>query len=267
MLAGFAQLPFPRADWHTHAALYRSVEPRASATIQAMVARGAELGLAMMGIGEHVNFQPSHAPKCYEKLAHDLRGAELPIPAFLGAEVDILDAQGGLSYPEGLLERTRPDYVIASVHGMGEYSSLGEYLALDQTLMMAAITAENGAHILGHPWHSVRKVVERGLVPEWRFEMIPEAMLAELTDGLRAHGVALEVNSRSIAIFGDPAYRAFLQGILEAGVQVAVGSDAHAPERLDSSLAINDFLAEMGFEAHQVWMPERARHLAGDALA
>ena len=175
------------------------------------------------------------------------------------AEVDILDEDGRLSDPDGVLARTMPDAVIASVHRMGEYRDLDEYLTLYYRLMLAAIAAPNGAQILGHPWHSAPRLVGKGIVPEWRFEMIPVAMLDGLVDALAASDMALEISSRWVGMFDDPALRAFVRHVRESGVQVAVGSDAHTPDRLDSSLAINRFLAEMGFERDQVWLPERAR--------
>lgn len=258
-IGNLATLPFPRTDWHTHATFYRAMGSRETGRIESMVRRAADLGIAMLGIGEHVNGQPKHPPECYEQLARDLRTAQLPIPTFLGAEVDILGTDGRLSSPQALFERTRPDYVIASVHDLEDYQSVQEYLSKYQQLMLGAVMRDNGADILGHPWHTAHTLVERGLVREWRFELIPETMLSELVDALRMAGKALEVNSRSLAEFADPAYRAFVLRLREAGVKVSVGSDAHTPDALASALSINAFLAEMGFDTQHIWMPARAR--------
>jgi histidinol phosphatase-like PHP family hydrolase len=252
---------FPRTDWHTHASLYRLEDPREEASLEAMIGRAAELGLDMLGIGEHVNAQPKHPLACYAQLAHDLRRMSSPLPVFLGAEVDILGPDGRLSVPEGLLERIRPDYLIASVHSLPEYTSLDGYLSQYQRLMIGAITADNGAHILGHPWHNAPRLSEKGLVREWRFALVPEGYLVELIDALRSYGMAWEVNSRCIGAFAEPAYRAFVARLRESGIPVAVGSDAHTPARLDTALAINAFLADMGFDRAQVWLPPRAREL------
>ena len=255
----FASAPSAWSDWHTHATFYRGVDPRESARLEPMISTGAELGLQMMGIGEHVNGQPKPAPKYYERLARDLRRGSFPIPAYLMAEVDILDEVGHISNPDGLLQRTRPDVVIASVQRPCRYTTLDEYLNIYHALMMGAVTAENGAHILGHPWHSASRLVDKGIVSAWHFGMIPRPMLDELIDALCAHKVALEINSRWLSLVDDPHLRAFVQRAREAGVRVAVGSDAHTPERMASAVALNRFLEEMGFTREQLWLPERAR--------
>ncbi len=248
---------FPYADWHTHATFYRTGNPNESARIEAMLQRGADLKLERMGVGEHMNDHPSHPVACYEQLAHDLRHGDWPIPAFLAAEVDILGPDGRLSYAMGLSEQARPDYVIASVHHMDDYADSQGYLETYQRLMMGAITADRGAQILGHPWHNANQLVERGWVSAWRFEMIPEAMLTELIDALHSHRVAIEINRRAIVSFQDPAFRAFVLRLRDAGVKVAPGSDAHNPERLDAAPLINQFLADLGFGADDVWMPSQ----------
>ncbi len=258
---------FPQTDWHVHAAFYRRGDPTESARIEPMVEEGARLGLDMMGIGEHVTASPNHPLSCFLDLACDLANASLPIPVFLGPEADIVDERGRLSLPEGLRERAGLDYVIASVHGIGEFDSLRQHLERYQRRMIGAISADNGADILGHPWHSGKSVVANGIVPEWRFELIPQAMLEELIDALAAHGMALEINGRSIQDFQDPAYRGFVERVRERGIKVSVGSDAHAPDSLERAVHVNRFLAEMGFTRDQVWLPERAREVARERRA
>jgi histidinol phosphatase-like PHP family hydrolase len=253
------QPAFPLTDWHVHAAFYRLVDPKESARIEPMVEEGARLGLEMMGVGEHVTSSPKHPVSCFLDLARDLTRATLPIPTFLGAEVDVVDEHGQLSLPEGLRERAGLDYVISSVHGIGEFDSLGQYLDRYQRYMMGAVTADNGADILGHPWHSGKRLVAEGMVAEWRFELIPQTMLAELVDALATHGMALEVNCRSLEDFEDPTYRAFVGGVRERGIRVSVGSDAHTPDRLQMAVPINRFLAEIGFTRDEIWVPDRAR--------
>ena len=121
--------------------------------------------------------------------------------------------------------------------------------------------------ILGHPWHNPRKLIAQEVIAEWRFEMIPEALLFELIDALSDHRVAIEINSRWVSMFAEPAFREFVGRLRDRGVQVAVGSDAHMPERIEAALSINAFLAEMGFDVSQVWVPEAARSLPWDLPA
>ena len=259
MLPTPAATRLPYTDWHTHASAYRLFDAREAATVAAMAARGAELGLEMMGIGEHVNLQPKHAPECYERLARDLRQLEAPIPLYLTAELDILNERGELSNPDGVVQRAQPDCVIASVHHMEPYDSLDAWLSQYQRLLLGAIIAPNGAHVFGHPWHNARKLPELGLVSEWRWELLPERMVDEVLQALRERGMALEINKRWVASFGDAGLRALVVRIRDAGVQVSIGSDAHNPEALDSSAAIHAFLQDLAFPPAQLWAPGRAR--------
>ena len=150
-------------------------------------------------------------------------------------------------------------WAVLLVHAMDAYRDVQGYLDIYQRLMMGAIVADNGAHILGHPWHNAAKLVEMGLVDAWRFELIPDTRLTELIDALRSAGMAIEINRRSISSFHDPAYRAFVLRLRASGVQVAVGSDAHNPDRLDAAPLINQFLAELEFSVEEVWAPPQAR--------
>ncbi len=253
------ELPFPRADWHIHASFYRAVNRRETARIGPIVRRCADLGLEMVGVGEHVNDQPKHAFQCFLDLGRDLRAARLPIPAYLSAEADVVDERGHLSVPDDIRERTGLDCLIASAHDVGEYSTLQGYLDNHHRRIMAAITADNQADIIGHPWHHAKHLVAAGIITEWRFERIPETMIVEMVDALCDNAVAVEINHRSLRDFQDPAYRAFVGRVRDSGAMVAVGSDSHDLEGLERALPINAFLAETGFTDAQVWRPGRSR--------
>ena len=259
MPAELPELPFPRADWHIHASFYRTVNRSETARIEPIVQRCADLGRDMVGIGEHVNDQPKHPFECFADLASDLRAATLPIPAYLSAEADIVDDSGNLSVPPDIHERTGLDCLIASAHGACQYHSLQEYLDNHHRRIMAAIIADNRADVIGHPWHHAKHLVAKAIITEWRFELVPETMIGEMIDALRDNAMAVEINHRSVRDFRDPAYRAFVRRVRDQGAMAAVGSDAHDLEGLERALAINAFLAEMGFTDEQLWRPARAR--------
>ena len=246
----------PRTDFHIHASRYRNVDPRPDMTPASIVRRCAELGLDVVGLLEHVNQSPKHPLDCYLEMTKAFRAAEMPVAAFLGAELDALPG-GGLSGPEDIRDRAGLDYVIGSVHTISpETKSVDDFVEDNHRLLMELATSSNGADVVGHPWAIGRWLQNRGVVEEWRFEYIPERFLRELVEALADTGKAIEINTRSEGDFDDPACRAFAQMVHSAGVKASVGSDAHNMEDLERSLAINAFLAEMGFTAEQVWRPE-----------
>jgi putative hydrolase len=139
--------------------------------------------------------------------------AELaPFRYLTGIEVDILE-DGRLDQDDDLLERL--DVVVASVHS--KLRSPSEAM----TRRMVTAIANPHVDVLGHC--TGRLVVGRGR-PESEFEsdLVIEAC--------RRFDVALEVNSRPERL--DPPRR-ILRDAVEAGILLAVDTDAHAPGQLD----------------------------------
>ena len=139
--------------------------------------------------------------------------AELaPFRYLTGIEVDILE-DGRLDQDDDLLARL--DVVVASVHS--------KLRAPSEAMTRRMVTAIANPHVdvLGHC--TGRLVVGRGR-PESDFEsdLVIEAC--------RRFDVALEVNSRPERL--DPPRR-ILRDAVEAGVLLAVDTDAHAPGQLD----------------------------------
>ena len=139
--------------------------------------------------------------------------AELaPFRYLTGIEVDILE-DGRLDQDDDLLARL--DVVVASVHSKLRSPSDA------MTRRMVTAIANPHVDVLGHC--TGRLVVGRGR-PESEFEsdLVIEAC--------RRFGVALEVNSRPERL--DPPRR-ILRDAVEAGILLAVDTDAHAPGQLD----------------------------------
>jgi len=126
---------------------------------------------------------------------------------------------------------------------------------------MLLVQAFDFVDVLAHPWSTWRYLVRQGIADEWRFASIPTRYLRELVQALVDHGKAIELNGKARVFFGEPAYREFMGWIREAGVPVAVGSDAHSMERVGRTLDLDAFLREMGFGPEQVWRPGRHNYL------
>jgi putative hydrolase len=137
-----------------------------------------------------------------------------PFRILTGIEVDILE-DGSLDQEEALLERL--DVVVASVHSK---------LAMDGVAMtrrMVRAVRNPHADILGHPTGRLL-AGGRGRRVESSFD--PAVVFAACAEA----GTAVEVNSRPER--QDPPKR-LLRLALEAGCQVAIDTDAHAPGQLD----------------------------------
>jgi putative hydrolase len=135
-----------------------------------------------------------------------------PFRYLTGIEVDILE-DGRLDQDDDLLARL--DVVVASVHSKLRSPSDA------MTRRMVTAIANPHVDVLGHC--TGRLVVGRGR-PESEFEsdLVIEAC--------RQFDVALEVNSRPERL--DPPRR-ILRDAVEAGILLAVDTDAHAPGQLD----------------------------------
>jgi len=135
-----------------------------------------------------------------------------PFRYLTGIEVDILE-DGRLDQDDDLLARL--DVVVASVHS--KLRSPSEAM----TRRMVTAIANPHVDVLGHC--TGRLVVGRGR-PESEFEsdLVIEAC--------RQFDVALEVNSRPERL--DPPRR-ILRDAVDAGILLAIDTDAHAPGQLD----------------------------------
>ncbi len=184
-----------------------------------------EMGRAAIALGHEWAVLTDHSPRLTvarglsaERLREQLDiVAELnrewaPFRLLTGIECDIL-LDGSLDQEPELLERL--DLVVASVH-----SELRMEKAKMTRRMIKAV--ENPlVDILGHC--TGRLVTGRGR-PESQFD-------AEKVFGAcAAHGTAVEINSRPERL--DPPMR-LLRVALDAGVDFAIDTDAHAPGQLD----------------------------------
>jgi len=132
------------------------------------------------------------------------------IRVLTGIEANVQE-DGTLDLPDELLARL--DVVIASVHSAFRQAK-GR-----MTARLVRVVEDEHVDILGHP--TTRKIGERPAVDaEW--DAIFEAAAK--------HGTAMEVNANPIRLDlnGELVRRA-----IAAGVKLALGTDAHAPEHFD----------------------------------
>ena len=241
-------------DYHVH---LRPDEPEAGASEYFTAANAeryreaaADRGIAELGVAEHVHrFTQSlevWQHPWYRRWATDDLDA---YAAFvreetdlrLGLEVDFLP--GREDRLAALLERYEWDYVVGSVHFVGDHAVDVDEIAFDVWRHAAtaeqvwkryfetlAEAARSGLFdILAHPdlvkvWGPGRPAPERD--PRFFYEPAVEAMAGA--------GVAVEVSTAGLRKPTAEIYpsRALLEMVADAGCPVALSSDAHRPEDL-----------------------------------
>ncbi|MBZ5636002.1 MAG: DNA polymerase/3'-5' exonuclease PolX [Acidobacteriia bacterium] len=202
-----------RGDLHTH-----TTYSDGKATIEEMVEHAAELGYEYIALTDH---SPS------QRIAHglDLDRLEQKIEEIeqlrrkrkdrtphilIGTEVDIL-ARGKLDYPDKILARL--DIVVASIHSLFHQSKD------ETTKRLIDALANPHVDIVGHP--TSRLIGSREPL-EMDFERVIAAAVKS--------GAALEINGSMYRLdLNDSMARASQ----EAGVLLAIGSDAHSTAQLD----------------------------------
>jgi histidinol phosphatase-like PHP family hydrolase len=154
-----------------------------------------------------------------------------PFRILTGVEVDILD-DGALDHSEELLARV--DVVVASVHSKLRMESVA------MTRRMVAAVASPHVDVLGH-------CTGRLLVGRGRAESQFDADV--VIEACRVFDTALEVNCRPERL--DPP-RAILRKVVDAGIKVAISTDAHAAEQLAWQPYGTDRAAECGVQAANI---------------
>ncbi len=202
-----------RGDLHAH-----TTYSDGKATVEEMVEHAAELGYEYIGLSDH---SPSQriargldAGRLEEKIEEierlrKKRGNREP-RILIGAEVDIL-ADGKLDYPDEILARL--DVVVAAIHSLFRQSK--------DVMTGRLLDALSNLHVdvLAHP--SGRLLGSREPL-EMDFERVLEAA--------RKNQVALEVNASMYRLdLSDTMAKA----ARDAGVLLAIGSDAHTTAQLD----------------------------------
>jgi putative hydrolase len=154
-----------------------------------------------------------------------------PFRILTGIEVDILD-DGALDGSEELLAEI--DVVVASVHSKLRME------APAMTRRMVGAIANPLVDVLGHC--TGRLLVGRGR-PQSEFDV------DVVIEACRVYDTALEINCRPERL--DPP-KAILRQAVDAGLKIAISTDAHAAEQLEWQPYGTDRAAECGVKAEQV---------------
>ena len=228
-------------DYHTHTALCK----HGKGTVEDYVRRAIELGLDEIGCSEHIpmpdrfdeihrmtieQYDAQYAPAVSEAAEH-FRNS---IVVRRGIEADFF--VGTEPWVRGFIDQNDFDYVIGSVHFLGEwgfdnpifvhrYEERDVDATYEQYFQTVAQSARSGLFdVIGH-CDLVKKFGHR-----------PSRSMADpiraMMEVIREHGLAIEINTSGLR---KPVHEVYpgpqiLNVAKELRVPITLGSDAHAPE-------------------------------------
>ncbi len=216
------------ADLHTH-----SDWSDGSASLREMQEAAAARGLEVLAVTDHSPALKMTGGLDRDKLLRQwealdrLDGVVPGLTVLRGMEVDIL-ADGTLDMDDDLLERM--DVVVVSVHGRFELDEAR------QTERVVTALAHPSVNVLGHP-------TGRLLGQRDGFAIDLDAVIR----AAREHDVALEINAHPARLDLDDRWA---RVAAQAGVQVSINTDAHAPSELG-------LLPHGVLQARRAWLEPR----------
>lgn len=241
-------------DYHTHHARCG----HAVGSLEEYVRRGIEIGLSQIGLSDHMPLLHVDPAAYYPEMAMPME--ELPryveeafslkekyrgqIDVRVGLEGDYIE--GWEEQIEGIIRAYPWDYVIGSVHFLGEWDvsdfrqvhhweGQDVFAVYERYYDAVAKAAATGFYdIMGH-----LDVIKRfGHRPDAARQAETEALERRALEAVRAAGVAMELNASGLS---KPVAEMFpsrrvLAAAIERGIPLTVGSDAHDPMKLSEHL-------------------------------
>jgi len=230
------------ADYHTHTPLCLHAEGEP----EAFVERALEAGLSEYGISDHApqipepfddwRMKESQLPEYFEWISRARIHAAGRIAIRSGLECDWLD--GGGSWIESLANRHPWDYLIGSVHYLGDWD-------FDNPKWLGRWAQADVEQVWTHYWQTYTRMVESGLFDIYghadlvkKFSHIPAGDLDRFyepaIDAIAAAGGVIELNTSGFHKPCAEAYPAprFLELACSAGVGLVISSDAHRPDEV-----------------------------------
>jgi histidinol-phosphatase (PHP family) len=233
-------------DYHTHHVRCG----HASGTLEQYVLRGMEIGLAQLGLSDHMpllhvdpaTYLPEMAmpmeelPRYVEEALRLKHKYKNDIDIRVGLEGDYIEG-----YEEQIEEIVKAypwDYVIGSVHFLGEWDISDHrqlagwegkdiYSVYEQYYRYVAQAARTGFYdYIGH----IDVIKRFGYKPEQDTFDLEKAAL----DAVKESGAAIELNASGLRMPAAEMFpsRRMLEYAFAQGIPITIGSDAHQPERL-----------------------------------
>ena len=218
------------ADLHVHSI----ASGHAFSTVADNVQAAAKKGLKLIAITDHGPQMPDGPHPYYFRNMRVLPKNYLGVEILKGIEANIIDEKGNIDIPEDLAKNL--DIVLAGFH---PYCSPSGTVVENTRTMIKAINNPL-IDMIVHPGN-----------PE--FQVDP----TEIVLACKEKGTLLEINSSSLGSIGSRAGSygnclAIAEKVVEHGLKVAIGSDAHWAEQVgDFSLAV-ELASKVGLKESQV---------------
>ena len=231
-------------DYHTHTPLCK----HATGEPEAYAARAVERGIGELGFSDHSPMPPDYDPDwrmsrdqyaSYVAMVERCRKAFPGLSIKLGLEADF--HPGTEAYVEAMLKEHPFDYVIGSIHYLGDWgfdnpdlshrfdgqdihAVYAQYYAL-----VEGLAATRMFDILGHP-DVIKKFGHR---PSRDWEPLERRAL----EAVAKAGMALDVNTSGLRRPAKEIYPSarMLRTARELGIGITFGSDAHEPKLVGES--------------------------------
>ena len=201
-------------DFHIHTA-----RTDGKATIDEILARAEEIGLAQIAFTEHARAETSW----YQEFADEVRRKRerASFTVFVGVEVRAKDNHGTVDVSSKIADNC--EIILGSVHrfstpdgGVLEFNRVSPEEFAEREFDMAMGLVKHGPiNVLAHPGGMYER--RHGFFPESYFRAILEASLER--------GIAVEINSSYLRNF-----KQFLRLCEEINPYVSIGSDVHTLE-------------------------------------
>ncbi len=212
-------------DPHTHTL----ASGHAYNTIDEMTRRAAEIGLNNIGITEHAPKMLGSCSLLYFSNLHTVPREKFGVRRYMGCEVNILDYNGKLDLPTGILSKM--DIVIASFH----IPCIKPGSVEENTNALIEVMKNPYVHIIGHPDDNRYPVdMERVVKAAKEYHKLLEVN----NTSLRAEGPRVGARDNDIRM---------LELCKMYDVCVSVASDAHIEEDICNFKLANELLEEVDF--------------------
>ncbi|MCR5347592.1 MAG: phosphatase [Fretibacterium sp.] len=217
-----------RADLHTHTVS----SGHAYSTIKEMAEMAGGKGLELIAMTDHAPAMPGSCQILHFSNLRALPRQIGEVTVLRGVEINVLDRQGKLDMPGGLLERL--EWRIASLH---ENILIPEE-GCDYTELYLALAENPRIDMIGHPESPDYPFDVEAVVPVWA-----------------ARGKVVELNEHH-AFDISPRHlenaKRLMAACARCGAFVSVDSDAHTCWRVGDSARAAALLDEIGFPEEQV---------------
>lgn len=248
-----------RCDFHIHTK-YLGCANQAM-EVAAILAECARLGVASLGITDHLNSLDKldlHRP-----IKRDLLAARAPIDLYFGVELNFCEMDGEFAFSAEVKEQLGFQFAIGGVHGTYLEEFDAQAIVEIQHRHHLKTCRDPLVDVLVHPyWLAPGEFKKKGWELFDSMDVVPESFARELGQLARETGTAIEINTAAILV--NPAYSEryrreyvdYLAAVAAEGPRFALGSDAHGLEHLGTITTAWQVAEQLGLGPERIWMPD-----------